>query len=272
MPKRLLAYASRIVAGLLFALAVFVIVEAAQQSPSFQQCKAERKAHAGNPDQNKLSARASVVFRCAGVFLDNNSALVSAIATAVIAWFTISLARATRTQAILTRESIQLSRHQILAIHRPKVRIRNVVVHPAQAFFQARFARFAANELVHGQLYMANVGGTPAHIKETLCEVFWINAPLPMERPYEGRDGITFNDVTIVAGSSYPLPFASDKLLSPDAFQGITTDGSWRIYVMGWVEYEDDRKIRRRTAFCREYDRSRHRFFPVQDADYEHEE
>ena len=119
---------------------------------------------------------------------------------------------------------------------------------------------------------MANVGGTPAHIKEALCEVFWTDAPLPMDRPYEGRDGSPFNDVTIVAGSSYPLQFVSDQLLSPYASQGITTDGSWRIYVMGWVEYEDDRKIRRRTAFCREYDRTRHRFFPVKDADYEHEE
>jgi hypothetical protein len=269
MPKGFWTYARQIVAGILIALAILLIGLAAQESPSFQQCVAEHEAKGRGTNQKKLVARAPIVFRCAGVFLDNNAVLISAFATAVIAWFTINLVNATKTQAGLTRESIDLSREQIVALHRPKMRIRNIVVRPSNNFFSTPFA---PNELVHGQFYMANVGGTVAHIKEALYEVFSTNLPLPMERPYEGKNGLSFQDLTIAAGSSSPLPFASDRPLSQDESHGILTNGSWQIYVMGWVEYEDDRRTRRRTAFCRKYDYARRRFYPVDDKDYEHEE
>jgi hypothetical protein len=198
--------------ALFFIVGIGTFVEAASESPSFQQCITEHKAQDASADEHKLIFSNSVIFRCAGVFLDNNSSLISAIATVVIAWLTISLASATSTQAQLTRDSIDLSRAQIVVLHRPRLRVRNVVVHPSSNFFPALFA---ANDLIGGQLFMANIGGTTAHIKEALCNIFWTNQPLPMERPYEGEDGFIFQNLTIAAGSSHPLPFSSNVPLDP---------------------------------------------------------
>ena len=158
-----------------------------------------------------------------------------------------------------------VSRMQFIADKRPKIRVRNIVVRTngGRPFFPREF--------VSGQCYMANVGGTDAKITETLCEVFWTNGPLPMERPYEGRDGLKSTAV-LAAGQSSPLSFQSDEPIDVFTASGIMTGvGAW-IYVLGWVEYEDIQGVRRRTAFCRRYDHARGRFVEINDPDYEHEE
>jgi hypothetical protein len=53
--------------------------------------------------------------------------------------------------------------------------------------------QFKTGDFVTGQLYVINVGGTPANIMESHCEVFYTDrVSLPMERPYEGKDGNNF--------------------------------------------------------------------------------
>ena len=44
------------------------------------------------------------------------------------------------------------------------------------------------------------------------------------------------------------------------------------VFILGWIEYRDDVKCKRRMAFCRRFDTMTNRFVPVDDCDYEHAE
>lgn len=165
----------------------------------------------------------------------------------------------------------EIARQQFIADKRPRLRVRNVVVRPA-SITSFSSSIFFPHQFVSGQCYVSNHGGTDAKVVEAHCEVFWTDAPLPMERPYEGKNGNSAIRATIPAGGSIPLQFQSDRPLGEREPDDILSRGNCQIYVLGWVEYEDLRSVRRRTAFCRKYDPVRRRFFPIDDPDYEHEE
>lgn len=199
------------------------------------------------------------------------SVAVGALATAVVAVFTYTLWKTTRgTLAQIEREYI--------ANHRPQLRIRNVVVRlPTGRNAPVRL--FAPGYLVSGQLYVVNVGDTAATITETGCWVKWSKLPLPMDRPYEGQDPQPFlRAQRLEPGASLPLPFQSVEvmgLVGEDLWLG---NVGWKLWVMGWVAYTDDRKTPRRTAFCREYlpgppgAPENGVFVAVNNPDYEHQE
>jgi transposase-like protein len=63
-----------------------------------------------------------------------------------------------------------------------------------------------------------------------------------------------------------------NKVMDASADHILTGRGNWAIYIMGWIEYLDDLKIPRRTAFCRKYEITKGRFFAVDDPDYEYQE
>lgn len=175
-------------------------------------------------------------------------------------------------QADLAAKQHGLARLQFIVEKRPKLRVRNVVVRAAKRRGYEDTI-FAPREFVSGQFYVANVGGTDARVREIYSEVFWPNIPLPMERPYEGKDGSQI-DMTISPGQSQPFTFQSGVQLGERESDDILRGGNCQIYVMGWIEYEDIQMeaLRRRTAFCRKYDPVRRRFYPVDDDDYENEE
>ena len=179
--------------------------------------------------------------------------------------------RLTGYQADILTKQKEIARIEFIATHRPRLRVRNVVVKPVSVTgFKPTV--FHPGQFVSGQCYIANSGGSAAHITEAHCDVFITSNPLPMERPYEGQDGNSAIKLTIEAGTSVPLPFQSTSQISSRESEDILSGGNYRIYVMGWVEYSDDMNIMRRTAFCRKYDFIRRRFYPVDDPDYEHEE
>jgi hypothetical protein len=189
-----------------------------------------------------------------------------------VALGTLALAVATTGLAFVTWEAAKDTRRALILAQRPRLRVRNVVVHtPRHTFYVGTI--FHPNELVVGQLYIVNVGGTEARLVEAHCEVYWTTPgvdTLPMERPYEGRD-VPAIRVILQPGQSAPLPFGSDRLIGGRESNQIL-DGQLMIYVLGLVAYSDQLGIIRRTAFCRKYDHRRGRFFAVDDPDYEHEE
>jgi hypothetical protein len=166
---------------------------------------------------------------------------------------------------------VEGSRKEFIATHRPRLRVRNVVVKPA-SITGYHPTLFHPGELVGGQITIANFGNSAAHVTEAHCEVFVTHVPLPMERPYEGKNGNSPIRPVIEAGSSVPLQFQSDFLLSERQSDDILQGGNHQLYVLGWVEYRDKLGIGRRTAFCRKYDWERRRLHAVEDPDYEHEE
>lgn len=236
--------------------------------PSYSQAQDESNNPQGGPVR-EFAAHIKTFLRCEGVFVDKHNGSLALIATFAIAAFTLTRWLATSRNARLTRESIELARDEFIADKRPRLRVRNVVVRPASVtgYYPTLFH---PKQFVGGQCYIANHGGTDAIIVEAHCEVFWTNIPLPMQRPYEGKNAAIRS--TIPPGGSLPFPFQSDRPLGERESDDIKSGGNCQIYVLGWVEYDDLRGVRRRTAFCRMYDPVRLRFFAVDDLDYEHEE
>lgn len=204
-----------------------------------------------------------------------------AFITAVLAYFTYGLwkdARETsksakrdmrrslaisRLSARAARDGVKLGSDEFLASHRPKIIVRNI-------FFSTSVTEGQSPKKNH--FYIANVGDSVANVVWAGIWVFHsVNIKfdeLPMERPYESKDG----NISIVAklhpGEGLRLPIG-DADLSLNIVDGMFADIP---YVMGWVAYLDDRGINRRTYFCRRWNEATGRYRPIDDPDYEYAE
>jgi hypothetical protein len=178
------------------------------------------------------------------------------------------------------RKQRELTGKTLLLQFRPRLIIRNVVIHPQLDATDTKpnlIYYFARNELARGQCYVANVGDSKATVTESLCMVYCCQGPLPMRRPYEGRDGNNPITGIIEAGDRKTMIFDSGEpmkvghqeigLMGYSDFRPI-----WSVYVMGWIEYKDDLGFERRTAFCRKFDPTINRFVTINDPDYERTE
>ena len=175
----------------------------------------------------------------------------------------------------VTNKAVKLARAEFIANQRPILRVRNIVVHPPHRNIVPQPSIFQHGELVTGQLYVSNIGGTPATLVEHYVMVRWSQDELPMERPYEGDDGTLFSKYPrIEAGGSYPIPFQSKNTIESGEIATFIRNGqnAWKLWVMGWVDYMDNSNVRHRTAFCRRYNLSNGRINQAEDYDYEHEE
>ncbi len=169
------------------------------------------------------------------------------------------------------KESVDLARQELILTQRPKLRVTNVIVRqPKPANAERPIELFAIGHLVSGQFYINNVGGTPATITNIGCWVHWAATPLPMERPYEGKKGNIpmEREYVLYPGESITIPFESDNQMKKEPGVYISRGEHWRLWVMGWIEYRDDLKIKRRIFFCRKYNPGE-RFSAVSDPDYE---
>lgn len=196
-----------------------------------------------------------------------------AIFTAVLSGSTLLLWNETRKAASAATEQIRLGREEFNATHRPRVRVRNIVLsHPQND--TSEDDDFKPGELITGQFYLSNIGDSPAIIKEILCLVFvaeW--GRLPMKRPYEGQNGISLSNAKLAPGSSMPWVFQSDTIFTKRQAEALQHPSeAMRAFVLGWIAYEDTTQTIRRTAFCRMYQPQSGRFVMVVDTDYEHEE
>ncbi len=184
---------------------------------------------------------------------------------------TLQLIAATKDAANAAVESNKINRDLFISSNRPKLRVRNVVIKRPKGRFGYTDKVLQAGHLVGGQLYVSNIGGTAARVAESYGTVVCIQRDLPMERPYEGHAGnwLVPPDSILADGPSIPGTFQSPDVLSKEEVAGIEA-GSHRLFVMGWIEYRDERSVLRRTAFCREFRQGR--FVIVDNPDYEHEE
>jgi hypothetical protein len=197
----------------------------------------------------------------------------------VLLWLTTKrIANEAKASSKTANDSIELARKEFISTHRPKLHVRNIDIHRTRIGDKVtgqsseRLPLFAPTHYVSGQFYISNIGDTLAKIKEIGCWVEWKQDGLPMSRPYEEKAGNVGITGEINPGGSLTVPFMSTELMG-EMGNAIREGGdNWHIYVMGWVDYFDELKTRRRTAFCREYRTSKDRFFPVKDPDYEHEE
>lgn len=194
----------------------------------------------------------------------------------VFADFVIGLTLFTAVLAFATIQQGRQFRQELILSQRPKLRIRNVIIKPSRR--PATAANFLEEgKHVIGQFYIVNIGGTPAKIIQSDCIVYWGYSGLPMERPYEWHAPTNLAAPNrLLPGTSVTVPFQSEEPMDSAAEDINRQAGNLRLYVMGWVTYEDNLKVKRRTSFCRVYKNltgaTHSKFYPVDDADYEHEE
>jgi len=176
------------------------------------------------------------------------------------------------------RDGVKVARDEFISMHRPKLRVRNISI--TQHYAMNHLPKFRESQNLIGQFYISNIGGADATIVESLCFVLPTNRGLPMTYPYEQMPANNpAPRITLRPGKSMQANFGAAPLTQEQAENINNFKNSWRIYVMGWVEYTDalDMNMRWRTAFCRERRQPREgddpRFYPVKDEpDYEHEE
>jgi hypothetical protein len=183
-----------------------------------------------------------------------------------------------------TNKTVSLMREDMTNTHRPRLRIRNVIVQQPQDALGKKWPRFHRGHVVRGQFYIVNVGSGRADILDGHCTVLWTQDGLPMARPYEGAgDNLNAAGRTLLSGESTLVIFENEKMVGEEGSTfGMRTILGHNFYVMGWVTYSDRNNNVRRTAFCREYFKNKGpndefvggdgRFFPVNNPDYEHEE
>jgi hypothetical protein len=63
---------------------------------------------------------------------------------------------------------------------------------------------------------------------------------------------------------------SSAKPMGTEASDVSSMNDDWRLYVMGWVRYTDNREVIRYTGFCRQWRHPERRFRAIDDPDYEY--
>ena len=237
------------------------------------------------------------------------AAVVSAIAAAIVAWFTIVLARATREmlkaardqrtelqkageiaekqmllsgrQTDIIEKQHGLDRLQFIADKRPRLRVRHVTINHPMPEARTRIPLFQEGQRVTGSLVIVNVGATSAEAIDSRYCFYWSNTGLPMDPPLSEESPRLFDGVAapLEGGESRTIPIESQNLMDTNATNIAFGRGDWHLYVMGMVRYADigSPPVERFMGFCRVYQLPERgagegRFVVVKDPDYEYED
>jgi hypothetical protein len=171
------------------------------------------------------------------------AAVISAIAAAIIAWFTVTLAGATRgllkataDQARLTKKSINLARKEFNATHRPKI-----IIHSAAPLFETS----TEGETLGATITYYNAGDADADIKTIRCLIAqqpfgvkpnWVIPEMPDALP----------NAPIKSGTGQ-IFFFNSNIRAAEGEMGL------QAYCVGRIEYLDKAGLKRETGFIRVY-------------------
>ena len=123
-------------------------------------------------------------------------------------------------------------------------------------------------EPVFGSVEIENLGQDGATGISILGAIYWSAAGLPRRRPYDDAIPVGFDDLP--AGRGSPCrDLVSHQAPTRAEADDINGSGATRLYLMGAVTYLDRFNVRRRTRFCRVWDRADQGFRRVDDPDYE---
>jgi hypothetical protein len=186
----------------------------------------------------------------------------TALATGVIALFTIVLSWVSRRQAKLTRATLALARDEFFSTHRPRV-----IVHSFDC-------RSEGDGLIGAIFQYVNAGDTRARITEIGSSIFLaVEGPRPgggpmstekfLDRHLEGRETSTYTVKSNV----------TDAEVAGVVLQGERQGRHFpftRAFCVGYIDYTDKLGIRRKTGFCREYHSATRSWHRVENSDYEY--
>lgn len=276
-------------------IVLLLLVLSSTYSASYQTCQTERAENYRAIHQRDYFYAIAAFWVCEGVVLDDNSELLTAIATIVMAAFTGTLWWATSSTAELTRQTVglaekqfllegrqadlaekqhELARLQHIAANKPSLRIRSIVLFPPYTGAKGYFVK---GHHIRGSLVVANSGATDAKIIDSGYRFYWADDGLPMRPPLEKGevDELLLTDDPIVGYGSRGTVIQSRMVLNDDFSFRSHIAGGARLYLFGFIHYADIDGAERFAGFCRQYDtaeafgREGH-FITLQNHDYEY--
>lgn len=183
-------------------------------------------------------------------WLNTNAGAITAIATGVIAWFTVSLVRVSSRQAELIGDQIKLAREEFNSTHRPKIRIKHLwLTAPVTVGEEIILDLVVVNHgdtnavNVHGQIATAlvpNIASLPSRPSFIRRPVFGIVSSGDATGSSSAASGLTIEFAGLHTGVALTIKEISEIL------------GEQRILLsFGYIEYRDTDERIRKTAFCR---------------------
>ena len=245
--------------------------------PSFETCVSQNSSdQSAKESENKAGIVGRFVLAesiCSLRLVDRHNGFFAAVAAFVIAAFTATLWWSTQGMLAATNKTIKLARNEFISTHRPRLRVKNVVIdRPPKGE-----PLFKTGRVISGQLDIINIGVNRALYHDGHCSVFCTREGLPMQRPFsEEQVNLRPDKTTLWSGESVTVTFRS-AATAPEHIEnaGSRVIHGWDVYVMGWVTYIDDATAVRRTGFCRKFKASHFgegRFRAVKNPDYEYED
>ena len=179
---------------------------------------------------------------------------LTAVATFVIAAFTIILAVVGYCQARLIRKSIDLARAEFISSHRPRLRVRSI-------------DRSTSNpvDYIGVQFAVVNVGDTEAHLLGSRVVVDFFPEKPPID--FTGTDAVEPRRFLPGASDSYAVTSSRKWLILQSEY-----NAARHLFVHGQIVYRNDLGTTYTTSFCRIWNVAANRFKRTDDPDYEYED
>jgi hypothetical protein len=238
--------------GFLFATAIWAIVLSFSVEPQsyYQICEADQYGHERCTAHNLLY----VVWWHTSYVI--NSATITALATAAIAYFTLILKRSTDNLWEAGERQLKLARDEFLTTNRPLLRVR---------YFRQTAG---VHDRIQVHFAVVNAGKSAAHLLGSSVMVEFAD-PGKLGPPVylAGQDVITPRKFEVGASDDY-VALGMGKGAE---IQNNENYGKF-LFVYGYLVYSDDAGNTRTTAFGRRYLRSSDRFVKIEDDDYEYED
>jgi hypothetical protein len=198
--------------------------------------------------------------------------VITAIATAFIAWFTLTLRKSSDRLIDVSKQQTKLLNAQRLIEHRPHLRVRHV----ALGSRENPLTRLpGVGERVIGGVVVVNAGGTKAKIVDSryLIHTQRSHDGMPMYSPMDQEwDTLLMPDTILDIGQSVAVGIKGIVTVDrpPGTFLTLGRN-DWTVYVMGQIQFQDEGGNDRFMGFCRRWS-GEGTFEPVPDQDYEYED
>lgn len=127
------------------------------------------------------------------------------------------------------------------------------------------------------QCFIDNIGGSPATISESTFTFKQLKGPRPAILPFSDDSGGLIGATIKEGGWTWGLYYLQthDDVINilrlyETALNGGSKMTETDLYFFGYIDYLDNVKIRRRIAFCRQFNIETGRFTAVKDEDHEY--
>ena len=202
--------------------------------------------------------------------VNQHSASYGSISTWMVTVFTAALTLVAILQFLLSRQVFR-------STHRPKLRVRNVVIPD----LVARFSKSTSLKKQHEWACdVVNIGGTPATLTFFNIHLDAMHDPGTEETIYSQPQNQITEKIEIAGGESrrMSIPYTAftdqdwARVSSHGKDHGLSDATDLDAYVVGVLKYKDKVGLERQTSICRKFDRKELRFLPGPDPDYEYED